>query len=405
MKDPNANPLIAIACGGTGGHLFPGIAIGTELLRLGCDVTLLISPKEVDQWAVRGLAGFQIEVLPAVALERGRLFAFGRGCRDSFLRARRLFQQRRPAAVLAMGGFTAAPPMLAGRLCGAALFLHESNAIPGRANRLLARWVRRAFVGFREAGDRLRTSRVTVSGTPVREQFCGVIAATCRRVLGLAPERPTLLVMGGSQGAGGVNELVRRCLPELLAAHRDLQLLWITGGRDAESVKTFCRDHRFPAVVRTFVPEMEVAYGAATVAVSRAGAGTLAELAAMRVPAILIPFPKAADDHQYHNALAFEKTGAARLLREPTATPRKLAAWIGGLLTSEPTREAMRRALTQWHVPAAAAEIARAICAAVPRPMRTASGNESGRVRAGQSDPVGRASTGWKHRGVDALIS
>ena len=138
-------PLIALACGGTGGHLFPGLAIGEELLRRGCDVLLLISPKEVDQQGVKSAIGMQVATLPAVALSRSRPLDFCAGFGKAFLAARKLFRPRPPQAVLAMGGFMSAPPILAGKTCGAATFLHESNTIPGKANRWLTRIVDQVF--------------------------------------------------------------------------------------------------------------------------------------------------------------------------------------------------------------------------------------------------------------------
>src|ERR1700742_2809014 len=141
-------PFIAIACGGTGGHLFPGLAVAEQLKQRGCDITLLISPKEVDQKSVQAAREMRIETLPAVGLVRGSRLAFLRGFAQSYRAARKLFKQNPPDAVLAMGGFTSAPPVLAGKFMGARTFLHESNTIPGRANRWLSRFVQEAFVGF-----------------------------------------------------------------------------------------------------------------------------------------------------------------------------------------------------------------------------------------------------------------
>ena len=128
-------PLVAIACGGTGGHLFPGVAVGEELVAGGCDVLLLTSQKEIDQNAVRPQPGIAVAALPAVGFSRARVFQFCRGFANSLTAVRALFRKRAPQAVLAMGGFTSASPVLAGKTCGAVTFLHESNTIPGRANR------------------------------------------------------------------------------------------------------------------------------------------------------------------------------------------------------------------------------------------------------------------------------
>src|SRR5206468_1721718 len=163
--------------------LFPGLAVAEQLRERGCAVTLLISPKEVDQQAVANVSGMEIATLPAVGLRRGAAIAFLRGFVRSYRMAAKLFRSQPPTAVLAMGGFTSAPPILAGRRFGARTFLHESNSIPGRANRWLSHGVNRAFVGFPSAARRLGRCDVTVTGTPVRPQFQPCASAARRSAL------------------------------------------------------------------------------------------------------------------------------------------------------------------------------------------------------------------------------
>jgi len=440
MTEPGANtPFVAIACGGTGGHLFPGLAVAEQLTARGCAVALLISPKDVDQQAVKSalecrtplrrdadghsrsagsVPGAPLEAftLPAVALQNRNYFSFAGNLLKSLFAAQKIFRRRKPDAVLAMGGFTSAPPVWVGKDFGARTFLHESNTIPGRANRLLARFVDEVFVGFPEAVTRFRgvpQSRIKVTGTPVRAGFvaAGVspavepgilpggpgleieqsskqsslnpggrmppstagetLAATCRAALGLEPNRPTILVMGGSQGASGINEMILSALP--LLADRDWQWLHLTGMTGFEKVKQAYATHGFKAVVRPFLAEMDLALGAATAAVSRAGASSLAELAAMRLPSLLVPFPAAADNHQFFNARAFETTGAARLLEQKDATPEKVAAMLRELGENEAARTAMQAALAQWHAPQAAEQIAENILQAVGEPIMQSS--------------------------------
>jgi UDP-N-acetylglucosamine--N-acetylmuramyl-(pentapeptide) pyrophosphoryl-undecaprenol N-acetylglucosamine transferase len=366
MPAGSTTPLVAIACGGTGGHLFPGMAVGEELVTLGCDVMLLVSPKEVDQQAVRNISSMQVVTLPAVGLVRGNLFAFWKGFRNSRQEAQRVFAQRPPAAVLAMGGFTAAPPVFAGRKFKASSYLHESNTIPGRANRLLSWFVDHAFVGFPGAASRLHCKETLTTGTPVRPQFTRGDAAAARIALGLQPGRDTLLIMGGSQGASGINQLVMRCLADLKRDLPDVQFLHLTGVRDAEKVSAAYRQAQVRAVVRPFLTEMELALNAATVAVSRSGASSLAEFAAMRVPAILIPYPSAADNHQFHNARAFVETGAARMMSEDRATPENFTRVLLELMLNPAERERIAGALGEWHQPHAARTIADAIVKRIP---------------------------------------
>ena len=359
--DDAPRPLVAIACGGTGGHLFPGLAVAKELVRRGCDVMLLISSKEVDQQAVKCARDFKVVTLPAIGLGRGQRMEFLKAFWKSYLAVKNVFRERAPQAVLAMGGFTSAPPVLAGKACGAVTFLHESNTIPGKANRWLAHVVNQAFVGFPSAAARLFLQNVATTGTPVRPEFQPSDAAACRLALHLQPERPVLLVMGGSQGASGVNDLLIEALPQLTVAAPEIQFLHLAGPNDLERLVAAYAAQKCKAVVRPFLTEMELALGAATLAVSRAGASSLAELAAMRLPAILIPYPTAADNHQFYNARAFVDAGAALLLEQQAATGAKLAALILKLIRDTSAHAAMAAELVRWHSPHAAEMIAEKI--------------------------------------------
>ncbi len=355
-------PLIAIACGGTGGHLFPGIAVADQLKQRHCDVALLISPKEVDQQAVKAVSGVEIFTLPAVGLQNRNYFSFGRSFFKSFRAARQIFKSRPPAAVLAMGGFTSAPPVLAARKFGAKTFLHESNTVPGKANRFLSRFVDAAFVGFPESAGRLRSQKTLVVGTPVRPKFFAADMgnpSACRVQLGLDPAWPTMLVVGGSQGARGLNDLVLSTLP-LLAA-QPWQWLHLTGPADFEKVQSAYAKLGVKSVVKSFLAEMDLALGAATACISRAGASSLAEMAATRIPSALVPLPTAADNHQFHNAAAFAKTGAACLVTQRETSPAEFARILTDLMGNEMSRQKIQSALAQWHSPDSAAQIARNI--------------------------------------------
>jgi UDP-N-acetylglucosamine--N-acetylmuramyl-(pentapeptide) pyrophosphoryl-undecaprenol N-acetylglucosamine transferase len=408
MSGASIKPTVAIACGGTGGHLFPGRAVADELLLRGCAVTLLISPKEVGQQAARTVVGMEVVTLPAVGLAWARLGDFARGSWKSFRVARQLFRQRPHQAVLAMGGFTSAPPVLAGKLTGAATFLHESNTVPGRANRWLARVVNRAFVAFPPAARRLRGAAVEVTGTPVRPEFQPGNTSAARRALGLEADRPVLLLMGGSQGASGINGLLLGSLASLHHEVPELQFLHLTGTKDFEKVRAAYSGQGLPAVVRPYLTEMGLALSAATLAVSRAGGSSMAELAAMRLPSILIPYPFAADDHQFHNARAFVEEGAARMLVQKDTTPESFARMVVDLMRDDARRESMRRALARWHKPRVAARIAEIIlqqsaAAQARQPLRStrtsgaeASGpaaSENHRAPMGAADVSGRDQT------------
>lgn len=358
-------PRIAIACGGTGGHLFPGLAIAEELVRKGSAVQLIISPKEVDQRAVRQAGGLEILTVPAVGLVRGHAPAFARGLCQSYLATRKSFRNKVPDAALAMGGFTSAAPILAAKMCGAQTFLHESNTIPGRANRWLSWLVDQAFVGFAAATVRLHSRNTLVTGTPVRGRIQSRDPAGCRLALDLDPVRPVILVMGGSQGAKAINELVRQSLPLFARLQPQWQWIHLAGGEDCDPLRAAYASHNFTAMVRPFLGEMDLALGAASAAISRAGASSLAELAAMRLPSVLIPYPAATDNHQFYNARAFEQTGAASLLPQSAATPESLTGFLVKIMEDPAARQRMQQALGQWASPAAAERIASAILKAL----------------------------------------
>jgi UDP-N-acetylglucosamine--N-acetylmuramyl-(pentapeptide) pyrophosphoryl-undecaprenol N-acetylglucosamine transferase len=354
--------VVAIACGGTGGHLFPGIAVAGELRRRDCQVALLISAKDVDQQAVKGLGGVDVVTLPAVGLTRGSFAGFAWGFLKSYVQSRRYFHARSPQWVLGMGGFTSAPPVLAASRLGATTFLHEANTIPGRANRLLARCVDGAFVYFEQTAALLRAGQIECVGMPVRREFLEPAdRAAARAALGLQAHAPVLLVMGGSQGAAKINELVVTSLSKLRQALPALQFIHLTGDRDLETTRAAYAAQNRRAVVRGFMAEMGQALAAADAAVSRAGASSLAELAARQLPSVLIPYPRAAGNHQYYNARAFAQSGAARVVPQQSATPELLAREIIELIGRPHDRAAMRRALAAWHGRDAASTIAERI--------------------------------------------
>ena len=347
---------IAIACGGTGGHLFPGLAVGDALVARGCEVTLLVSSKEVDQTAVKSAYGMEVESLPVVALS-GNLPRFAAGFWSSLGQCRKLFRDNPPDAVLAMGGFTSAPPVLAGKFIGARIFLHEANAVPGRAVKLLAPLADEVFVQFPAAIPRVLSTDIRATGLPVRSAMEPLAKADARTALGLADDRPVLLVMGGSQGAQSINQALIDSLPHLPKAVPGLQFIHLTGSGSVEPVRQAYEALGLSAVVRPFLTEMEYALGAADLALSRSGASSLAEFSAMELPAILIPYPTAVDDHQRLNARSFVDIGAARCFHQKQLTPNLLVSQLSELFGSPAKLEAMAGAMKQWKAAQATEEV------------------------------------------------
>jgi len=341
-----------IACGGTGGHLFPGLAVAEELHGRGHEVLLLVSEKEIDAVALRDHNEFRREKLPSVGMPAILSPAFPRFLKrawESFSTCRQLYSRYQPVAVLGMGGFTSAAPLLAARTRGIPCFLHESNAIPGRANRLAARWADRVLLGFSACASFFPGRPTSVTGTPVRRTLGAPLPkAAARAAFSLDPERPTLLVMGGSQGAAGINQLLFRCAPFLRdfrdAQGRPLQVIHLTGERDDNLAAINYQREGVDAHVASFHHRMEEAYSASDLVVSRAGAASLSELSQFGLPSLLIPFPFAADLHQHRNAEAFRDAGAAELIEEKEADPASFALLVKNLLLDDRRRERMAAA-------------------------------------------------------------
>src|SRR5256714_2674625 len=193
-----------IACGGTGGHLFPGIAVAEGLRDRGHEVMLLVSEKEIDALALSGRTNFRFEKLPTVGLPSPfspAILGFIRRFYQSFSLCRSIYRKFKPQVVLGMGGFTSTAPVLAGRMRGVSTFIHESNAIPGKANRLTARMVRAGMLGFKECAPFFPKAHTEVTGTPIRTELKRLDRHVARQKVGLREDVPTLRVMGGSHGA------------------------------------------------------------------------------------------------------------------------------------------------------------------------------------------------------------
>src|SRR4051794_10793263 len=336
-----------IACGGTGGHLFPGLAVAESLRARGHEVMLFVSEKEVDALALSGRS-FRFEKLPTIGLPSlysPAIFGFLRRFNQSLSLCRSIYRKFKPEVVLGMGGFTSTAPILAGRMRGIATFIHESNAIPGKANKMTARMVRAVLLGFKECAPFFPRVHTEVTGTPIRTELQRLDRKEARAKLGLREDLLTLLVMGGSQGASGINQAMIKSIPSLRG--EGLQIIHLTGVRDERLVADNYLRENIPAYVAPFHHRMEEAYSAADVAIARSGAASLAELAFYGLPSILIPFPYAADDHQTRNAEIVVAAGAAILLKEADLSGDLLARSITTLARDAAKLRAMSQSSTR----------------------------------------------------------
>jgi UDP-N-acetylglucosamine--N-acetylmuramyl-(pentapeptide) pyrophosphoryl-undecaprenol N-acetylglucosamine transferase len=335
---------LLIAGGGTGGHLFPGIAVAEELRRRDPRASVLFvgtgRPVETEILARWNLAS---RTITAAGLKGMGLWGRLRSlvlAPVGLVQAARIIREFKPQAVLGVGGYVSGPVGLAGRLVGVPTAIHEQNSIPGLANRYLGRWVARVFISFESSRRFFPDQKVRLTGNPVRRE----IIDAAERVSAEGHLEFTLLVAGGSQGAHAVNQAVMEAAPRLGREIPNLRVIHQTGAQDLEAVRTAWAETGLNAEVAAFIPDMDRVYGEADLVVCRAGALTVAEVAAMGRPALFIPFPQAADNHQEHNARFLADQGAAMVLLQTDLASGVLAETIIGLAGNPEERARMGRA-------------------------------------------------------------
>lgn len=334
---------IVIAGGGTGGHLFPALAVAEVLQERGDEVVIFISEKEVDALATRDRTEFRYEKLPVIGMPKlfsPAIFGFVKRFNESLAPCRALYKKFQPDAVLGMGGFTSTAPIFAGMRRKIPTFLHESNAIPGKANRLNAKMVTTVLLGFEDCAKYFPRAKCEVTGTPIRKTLAQRIPKEeALTAFGLESGRKTLLVMGGSQGAHGINEAMIRALPQLKEI--PIQIIHLTGAQEEQLMVANYRRESIPTYVAGFCHQMENAYSAADFAIARSGAASVSELSHFGIPSLLIPYPAAADNHQALNAEIFERAGAAAVLKQADTTADTLVEKIRWFLGDPARLDAM----------------------------------------------------------------
>ena len=330
---------LSVSCGGTGGHMFPGLATAQTLCASGHNVALWTGGKRIEEATRRAWEG-PIVVVPAEGLSGNPL----RLPRSLWVLLRvysqclRELKARPPAALLAMGSYSSVGPVLAARRLRIPVVLHEANVIPGRAIEWLAPLARTVAISFGETRAHLRHPGLALTGIPLRTDIEAAAEGAAD------PAEFTVLVMGGSQGAQRLNRAVPEALIRLARDGVRLSVIHLAGERDQATVERAYREGGVPAVVHGFLRDMASAYRAASVAVCRSGAASCAELAAFGIPAVLVPYPEAARNHQRANAAAMQSADAAFLLDQAELTSDRLGALISTLAADPGRRNAMRRA-------------------------------------------------------------
>lgn len=348
---------VLITGGGTGGHLYPALAVAGLLRKFDPDGDILfVGTGEGLESKVVPEAGYSFHKIAAGKWPRNISFKalsdlvlLGKG----YLQGVGIIKEFHPHAVFATGGYVSVPLGLAAASLRVPLFLHEQNSIPGMANKLLSRWAKITFTTFpHDKGSFPSRAKIVHSGLPVRSEILQVDRLQGFRYFGLDPETFTVLVTGGSRGARRINQVMLEVYRKISLGNSvlsQLQVIHLTGSAE---YRKFCQemermglntDKIGKLVIKPYLHEMEYALKVADLVISRAGAATLAEITALGIPAILIPYPFATGDHQYHNARYLESQGAAVLIPEKELTPAGLLKEIEKLAGDKNLREKMSR--------------------------------------------------------------
>lgn len=303
---------IIISGGGTGGHIYPAIAIAQEIKERVPEVQILyVGTKKGMESTIVPQAGFDFKTIDITGINRSSLIKATRSLTKmprSFFQGWEVVRDYRPDIVIGTGGYVSFPVVMAATFLDCKTYIHEQNALPGLANRNLARRVDCVMLTFPEAQKHLNAKVIKLTGLPVRKDILNVDAGQARQKLGLKEDKFTLLVFGGSRGAMSINKAVLDAIPRLQNA--DIQIIWLTGENGYEEIKKSLADrvdlHEMNCNLQIFpyMYNMNEVLAVSNLAICRAGASTLSELAVMGLPAILVPYPYAAENHQEMNARA-----------------------------------------------------------------------------------------------------
>jgi len=353
---------IVIAGGGTAGHVFPAIALAQQLASRGHELLFVGTDRglEVDLVPKAGFTLRALHVEPFPRKLSTRLVTAPLSLLRSIRESRTLVADA--DVVVGMGGYASAPAVLAARRAHLPIVLHEQNAVPGAANRFLARWAREVAVSFAECAPRFKANTAH-TGNPVRSQVAAVpsggdeLRQEALDVLGLEADRRTLIVFGGSQGAAHINGAASD-MCHILADRSDLQVVLLTGNAHIAAMRERLPHGELKVQALGFLDRMELAYAVADLAVARAGATSIAELTMCGIPSLLIPYPHATANHQEANARALERVGGAEVILDPQLSSEVLTVHVQRLLGEPGVLSEMARSARAFGKPEAARELA-----------------------------------------------
>lgn len=351
---------LLIAGGGTGGHLFPGMAVAEEFLaRDPANEVLFVGTERGIEARAVPAAGYRLELVTAAGIRGKGPFSQLKGAAMmlyGYAQSRRILKKFHPDMVLGVGGYASLPMVLAAKGMQIPRYIHEQNAIPGMTNKVLARFADRVFITLEESAGFFPKDATQVTGNPLRRQILNMVAADRRAPSSAAPGQTfRLFVFGGSQGAHAINTAMIAALPHLADLSGRLEICHQTGENDCAEVCAAYGDSGIPASVEAFISDMAAEYHKADLIICRAGATTIAEVTACGKACLFIPFPHAVDDHQRRNAEALLKKQACFMLLERELSGERLATTIRGLMNDPETlRQTGEAAFGQARLDAAA---------------------------------------------------
>jgi UDP-N-acetylglucosamine--N-acetylmuramyl-(pentapeptide) pyrophosphoryl-undecaprenol N-acetylglucosamine transferase len=356
---------VIMSGGGTAGHVFPAIAVARRLAEAGHDVRFIGSSDGQEATLVPA-AGFPFSPVRVISAQTRLALRSVKAVFMALLAARDVRPMVRASdVVVGIGGYASAPAIIAARRTRTPVVLIEPNSVPGLVNRIAARWASAVATTFGSTQSHLPVgTRVVRTGDPIRREIAEVASALgdhraqALRAFELDPDRMTVTVLGGSQGARRLDQLIDAAI-DGLRDRGDLQMLVAAGPAHVDEVAAAAGAAQ-PLLVRVvgFIDRMDLALALSDLAVARSGAGTVSELTACAIPSILVPYPHATDDHQQANARELERAGAAEVMLEPSLTGSALAARIAGLIDDAPRRASMAAAARRWSSPDADVRVA-----------------------------------------------
>lgn len=330
---------IIIAASGTGGHIYPGIAVAEELKELGCKPVFFLSNNTASAQIIKN-SGFNYITLNMSGMPRKLSFSFIKFCFNtmfSIFVSIKYILKNKPDAVLGMGGYLSVPVIIAGKLLGKRTYIHEQNSIPGVANRFLNRFCSETFISFQSSEKYFKKKNLFFTGYPIRKDILSVTKEQGVERFGLEKDIFTVLIFGGSLGAAKLNEIAFDAM-ELITVKEKIQILHITGNKNYEEIKAKAEGKRYYHVFN-YMHDIAYAYAAADIVICRSGAGTVFELIVLNKPAVLVPYPYAADNHQLFNAKEIEHPKKTRVIEEKDLSSDILKDVLIELKNSEKTKE------------------------------------------------------------------